>query len=58
MKVRISFRAEITIEGESIEEIKRKYESANLFASDNIEFIETQYAERIDDESYEEISLR
>lgn len=58
MKVRISFRAEITIEGESIEEIKRKYENTNLFASDNIEFIETQYAERIDDESYEEISLR
>lgn len=60
MEVRISFRAEVYVKGDTIEEIKTKFESLPLFSADALEeygaeYIETQSVERVDDESYEDV---
>ena len=61
MEVRITTRIEIYIEGDSLDEIRSKYESMDLFSKEAKEcsagVVETVSAERVDDGSYREISL-
>lgn len=62
IEVRITFRTEVYIKGKSISEIRNKWEDLPLYSADAIEeghaeFVELVSAERVDDESYDDISL-
>ena len=58
--VRITFRSEIYIKGKTMEEIKNKWDELPLFSVDaletyNAEYIEMCSAERVDDDSYDDV---
>lgn len=62
MEVRITFRSEVYIKGETLEEIKSKWENMPIFSADALEdysadFVELVSAERVDDDSYNEVNL-
>lgn len=61
MEVRITFRSEVFIKGDNLDEIKEKWEDMPLFSADaliehNASFVELSSAERVDDDSYEDLS--
>lgn len=62
IEVRITFRTEVYIKGRSINEIRNKWEDLPLYSEHAIEechaeFVELVSAERVDDESYDDIRL-
>ena len=58
MKVRISFRSDILIEGETMSDVRRKWENIELFSADaeasDVCFLDIDCIE--DAETYEELS--
>ena len=60
MEVRITYRCEVYIKGESLGEIKEKFESMPLFPESNKdcpqEFVELNSVERVDDDSYTDLT--
>lgn len=58
MKVRITFKSEIVIEGKDLGEVKAKFEEIPIFSSaaleNNAEYIETVSVE--DNDTYEDLS--
>ena len=58
MKVRVTFRSEIVLEGKDLDEIKQKFEGIPLFSSaaleNNADYIETLSVE--DNDTYEDLS--
>lgn len=62
MEVRITFRSEVYIEGDNLEEIRNKWEDLNLYSQEakekaHIDFVELVSAERVDDDSYDDVKL-
>ena len=62
MEVRITFRSEIYIEGEDLNEIRKKWYQAPLFdldtcAKHRLDFVEFCSAERVDDDSYSDVKI-
>jgi len=61
IEVRITWRSEIYIKGKNIDEIRDKWEDTGLFSADalelNADFVELVSAERVDDDSYDEIDI-
>ena len=62
MEVRITFRSEVYIEGDNLEEIRNKWEDLNLYSQEakekaSIDFVELVSAERVDDDSYDDVKL-
>ena len=60
IEVRVTFRSEVYIKGKTMEEIKDKWEELPLFSADaletyNAEYIEMCSAERVDDDSYDDV---
>ena len=60
IEVRVTFRSEVYIKGKTMEEIKDKLEELPLFSADaletyNAEYIEMCSAERVDDDSYDDV---
>ena len=60
IEVRVTFRSEVYIKGKTMEEIKDKWEELPLFSADaletyNVEYIEMCSAERVDDDSYDDV---
>ena len=60
IEVRVTFRSEVYIKGKTMEEIKNKWEELPLFSADaletyNAEYIEMCSAERVDDDSYDDV---
>ena len=54
MKAKISYRMEIEIEGENLDEIRREFESINLSPDERAHFVETIYV--CDGDSYEDLT--
>lgn len=62
MEVRITFRSEVYIEGDNLEEIRNKWEDLDLYSQEakekaHIDFVELVSAERVDDDSYDGVTL-
>lgn len=62
IEVRITFRSEVYIKGKTLEEIKEKWKDLPIFSADALEtysadFVELVSAERVDDDSYEDINI-
>ena len=62
MEVRITFRSEVYIEGDNLEEIRNKWEDLDLYSQEakekaRIDFVELVSAERVDDDSYDGVTL-
>ena len=60
IEVRVTFRSEIYIKGKTMEEIKDKWVELPLFSADametyNADYIEMCSAERVDDDSYDDV---
>ena len=60
IEVRVTFRSEVYIKGKTMEEIKNKWKELPLFSADaletyNAEYIEMCSAERVDDDSYDDV---
>ena len=60
MEVRITYRCEVYIKGESLVEIKEKFDEMPLFPESNKdcpqEFVELNSVERVDDDSYTDLT--
>lgn len=60
MEIRITFRSEVYIKGNTIDEIRDKWEELPIFSADALEcyadVVENISAERVDDDSYQEIN--
>lgn len=54
MKAKISYRMEIEIEGENLNEIRREYESVNLAPDERAKFVETIYV--CDGDTYNDLT--
>lgn len=59
MKIRVTYRCEVYIEGNNVEDCKAKFDKMPLF-NDNAEiynpsFVEISSAERVDDNSFEDV---
>lgn len=56
MKLRFTFRCSITIEGEDIDEIRRKWENVSLFSKEAEEEYGAEYVNlvSVEDEDFEE----
>lgn len=62
LEIRVTFRSEVYISGKNMEEIREKWNDLPLFSADaleryNADFVELVSAERVDDGSYEDVSL-
>lgn len=62
LEIRVTFRSEVYITGKTMEEIREKWSDLPIFSADaleryNAEFVELVSAERVDDGSYEDVSL-
>ena len=59
MKIRVTYRCEVYIEGNSVEDCKSKFDKMPLFnpAAEiyNPSFVEISSAERVDDDSYTDV---
>ena len=59
MKIRVTYRCEVYIEGYSVEDCKSKFDKMPLFnpAAEiyNPSFVEISSAERVDDDSYTDV---
>ena len=59
MIIRVTYRCEVYIEGDNVEECKSKFDGMPLFNSAaeiyNPSFVEILSAERVDDDSYENV---
>ena len=59
MIIRVTYRCEVYIEGDNVEECKSKFDRMPLFNSAaeiyNPSFVEILSAERVDDDSYENV---
>ena len=59
MKIRVTYQCEVYIEGDNVEECKSKFDRMPLFNSAaeiyNPSFVEILSAERVDDDSYENV---
>ena len=59
MKIRVTYQCEVYIEGDNVAECKSKFDRMPLFNSAaeiyNPSFVEILSAERVDDDSYENV---
>ena len=59
MIIRVTYRCEVYIEGDNVEECKSKFDRMPLFNSAaetyNPSFVEISSAERVDDDSFENV---
>ncbi len=61
MRVRITFRSEISIEGKDLEEVVRKFEGMPLFSADALEEGSAEYIEMTsmdDEDTGEDLMLK
>lgn len=59
MKIRVTYRCEVYIEGDNVSDCKSKFDKMPLFNPSaeiyNPSFVEVSSAERVDDESYKDV---